>query len=82
MSDQTFDQLQLTEEEKNKLKELVLARLNVMPQDISISIGDKNLDKKALSEHVESEDEIGKQMMEMDLEFLQDLASGAIYGHE
>ncbi|KKR92047.1 MAG: hypothetical protein UY16_C0008G0023 [Candidatus Gottesmanbacteria bacterium GW2011_GWA2_47_9] len=82
MTDQAPDQLQLTEEEKNKLKELVLARLTVMPQDISISIGDKNLDKKALSEHVESEDEIGKQMMEMELEFLQDLASGAIYGHE
>lgn len=65
-----------------KLKELVLARLTVMPQDISISIGDKNLDKKALTEHVQSEDEIGKQMMEMELEFLQDLASGAIYGHE
>ncbi|MEK7119638.1 MAG: hypothetical protein AAB889_03925 [Patescibacteria group bacterium] len=65
-----------------KLKELVLARLTVMPQDISISIGDKNLDKKALTDHVQSEDEIGKQMMEMELEFLQDLASGAIYGHE
>ena len=65
-----------------KLKELVLARLTVMPQDISISIGDKNLDKKALTDHVQSEDEIGKQMMEMELEFLQDPASGAIYGHE
>ena len=82
MTDQTLEQLKLTEEEKNKLKELVLARLNVMPQDISISIGDKNLDKKALTEHVQSEDEIGNQMMEMELEFLQDLASGAIYGHE
>lgn len=82
MTDKTLDQLKLTEEEKNKLKELVLARLTVMPQEISISIGDKNLDKKALTEHVKSEDEIGKQMMEMDLEFLQDLARGAIYGHE
>lgn len=82
MTDQIQEQLHLTEEEKNKLKELVLARLNVMPQDISISIGDKNLDKKELTEHVQSEDEIGKQMMEMELEFLQDLASGAVYGHE
>lgn len=79
---QAFDQLQLTEEDKKKLKELVLARLTVMPQDVSISIGDKSLDKKTLREHVQSEDEIGKQMMEMDLEFLRDLASGAIHGHE
>jgi len=67
---------------QRKLKEIVLARLSVMPQDVSVSVGDKNLDRAALMEHVESEDEIGKQMMEMDLEFLQDLASGAIYGHE
>lgn len=82
MTDQTLEQLKLTEEVKNKLKELVLARLTVMPHDVSISIGDKNLDKKALTKHVQSEDEIGNQMMEMELEFLQDLASGAIYGHE
>ncbi len=82
MKNQTEDQLHLSEEETKKLKEIVLARLNVMPENVSISIGDKNLGKEELVEHVQSEDEIGKQMMEMDLEFLQDMASGAIYGHE
>ncbi len=82
MSDQALDQLHLTADELNQLKELVLARLSVMPPDVSVSVGDKNLDQKELTEHVQSEDEIGKQMMEMELEFLQDLASGAIYGNE
>lgn len=82
MKNQTEDQVHLTEEETKKLKEIVLARLSVMPEDVSVSIGDKNLGKEELVEHVQSEDEIGKQMMEMDLEFLQDMASGAIYGHE
>ena len=82
MINHTEDQLKLTNEETKKLKEIVLARLNVMPEDVSVSVGDKNLGKEELVEHVQSEDEIGKQMMEMDLEFLQDLASGAIYGHE
>lgn len=82
MSNQTFSDLQLTDEEKKKLKEIVLARLTVMPPDISISIGDINLNKQELTQHVESEDEIGNQMMEMELEFLKDLASGAIYSHE
>jgi hypothetical protein len=72
----------LNVEEKKKLKELVLARLQVMPSDVTVSIGNTNLDKQELTDHVQSEDEIGKQMMEMELEFLQDLASGAIYGHE
>lgn len=82
MTVQTEDQLKLNEEETKKLKEIVLARLSVMPEDVNVSIGDKNLDRDELVAHVQSEDEIGRQMMEMDLEFLQDLASGAIYGHE
>lgn len=82
MKDTNEDLLKLSEEELKKLKEIVLARLSVMPQDISVSIGDKNLGKKELTKHVESEDEIGKQMMEMELEFLQALARGEVYGHE
>lgn len=82
MTHQTEDQLKLTEEDIKKLKQIVLARLNVMPDDVSVSMGDRNVGKEELVQHVQSEDEIGKQMMEMDLEFLQDLASGAIYGNE
>ena len=82
MTVQSVDESRLTEEERQKLKEIVLARLNVMPDDVTVSIGDNSLNKQALTKHVESEDEIGKQMMEMELEFLQDLASGAVYGHE
>lgn len=82
MTVQTVGESRMTEEERKKLKEIVLARLNVMPSDVTVSIGDNSLDKQKLTKHVESEDEIGKQMMEMELEFLQDLASGAIYGNE
>jgi len=82
MSDQSYGQLQLTEEEKNKLKEIVLARLQVMPDNVSVAMGNDNYSKQDLVKHVESEDEIGTQIMAMDLEFLQDLASGAILGDE
>lgn len=82
MSDNNDDQLNLSKEEREQLKEIVLARLNVMPSDVSVTIGSEDLTKDQLVEHVQSEDEVGKQMMEMELEFLQDLASGAIYGNE
>ena len=83
MSNELQKNLALNEEEKEQLKQLVLARLSVMPDGIRLSIGGSNdLTKGELIEYVKSEDEIGKQFMSMELEFLQDLASGAIYGNE
>lgn len=80
MNDNIVDQLDLNEEEKEQLKKIVLARLNVMPKDVSVTIGSENLTREELVKHVQSEDEVGKQMIEMELEFLKDMASGAIYG--
>ena len=37
MTNQTEDQLKLNEEETKKLKEIVLARLSVMPEDVNVS---------------------------------------------
>lgn len=81
MTQKTEDQ-KLSAKEMKKLKQIVLARLSVMPEDMSVSVGDKNLGKTDLAAHVEAEDEIGRQMMEMELEFLQDLAKGVTYGNE
>ena len=80
MNDNIADQLDLNKEGKEQLKKIVLARLNVMPKDVSVTIGSENLKREELVEHVRLEDEVGKQMIEMELEFLKDLASGAIYG--
>lgn len=65
-----------------KLKELVEARINAMSADMKVSIGSENLSREKLLRHVENEDETGKQIIEIQLEYLQDLASGAIYGNE
>lgn len=64
---------------KNELRDLVLARLKVMSDSINVSIGSKQLNKKDLISHVEKEDKLGQQIMLIELEFLQDLASGKIY---
>lgn len=75
----TFDEIVLDKKLKKQLKELVVARIRVMPSNLRLAIGTKQLSKEDLEKHVEKEDEIGAQIMEMELEFLQDLASGAVY---
>lgn len=74
--------LNLTETQKEELKNIVLARIQVMPEDVSLSIGGEEISKKDLMNHVEQNDTIGEHLMITELEFLQDLASGAIYKDE
>lgn len=76
------DAVELTKEQKENLKKIVLARLQVMPSDLNISIGGQDIAKKDLVTHVENSDDIGEHLMLTELEFLQDLASGAIYKNE
>lgn len=64
------------------LKKIVLERVNVMPDTLRIAVGSEDLTKEDIVRHVQNEDEIGKQVMEVEWEFLRDLASGAIYAHE
>ena len=63
-----------------KLKELVLAKLDSYPSDRKMSIGSKGEFTKAqLIKSVEAEDDIGKQIMEMELEFLKAISRGDFY---
>lgn len=58
-----------------------MARLMVMPSNLRLSIGSKDYTKEELKIHIEKGDEIGKEYTEMEIEFLRDLASGAIYSY-
>jgi hypothetical protein len=76
------ENIDLTEEQKEELKKIVLARMQVMPADLNITIGGQDIAKKDLITHIENDDKIGEHLMLTELEFLQDLASGAIYKNE
>ena len=67
---------------KEQLKKLVIERVNVMPDTLRISVGSDDFDKESLLNHVREEDEVGTQIMEMELDFLRGLASGAVYANE
>jgi len=62
------------------VKELVKARLNVLPSNVNISIGsDGAFNRDELIEHVEKEDSIGEKIIQVDMEFLQALKKGEFY---
>ena len=68
-------------QKKEEIKELVIARLEVLPSNVSISIGsDGSFTKQDLIMHVEKDDEIGKKIIEIELKYLQALKEGSFYG--
>jgi hypothetical protein len=61
-------------------QKLVYARIQAMPEGTCISIGGNgNISKSDLLKHVESGDEIGKQMIEIEKAFFQALKDGSFY---
>jgi hypothetical protein len=66
----------------DELKELVVERLKSMPSNLQISVGGNEYTKTEILDHVQKGDGIGKQMAEIQLQFLQDLTSGKIFSDE
>lgn len=64
---------------QKQIKELVIARILTLPEDVSLSVGNEDLKREQLIAHVKKEDEIGKDIIDMQLEFIRDMASGALY---
>lgn len=77
-----LDEIISDPELRERLKALVLERINVMPDTLRVAVGSQEITKEDIIRHVQEGDEIGKQMMELELNFLRDLASGAVYGGE
>ncbi len=67
---------------KEEIKEIVLARLETLPNDASISIGSMgSFSKDQLIEAVKEDTEVGKKITEIQLEYLQLLKEGIFYGN-
>ena len=61
------------------IKKLVIIRLETLPMNKKISIGlYGEFTKDELIQHVKNEDEIGKKIVEMEMEFLRALKKGII----
>lgn len=71
----------MSEQEKNNedLKELVLARIGVMPSNFKLSIGSfGTFTKDEMISSVEKGDSVGKQIVQMQMNFINALSSGKL----
>lgn len=67
-------------EKEEEIKKLVIARLDTLPPNVSISVGSKgHFNKEDLIKQIENNTEIGKKMIEIELEYLRRLKEGIFY---
>ena len=78
----SIEDIILDPELSEQLKNLVLERVSIMPDTLRMSVGSDELTKNDVLKHVKEGDDIGNQIMEMELGFLRDLASVAVYSYE
>jgi len=61
------------------LKNLVIERIKASSSDIKVSIGTSEYSKEEMLKNVEEENEIGREIIDIQIEYLRDMADGAIY---
>ena len=62
------------------IKKLVLARLEVLPEGKKMSIGSSGeFSRDEMISHVKAEDKIGRKIVEIEMDFLHALKTGALY---
>ena len=62
-----------------EIRDLVIARLESLPENHKISIGAKGeFNKYELIERVKKGDDVGKKIIEIELEFLRSLKEGIL----
>lgn len=66
-------------ETQDDIKKLVLARIMAASDDLRIAIGSTEYTKEEMVKNVKEGNEVGREIMEIQMEYLRDMASGAIY---
>jgi hypothetical protein len=65
------------------IQDLVIARLQTLPEDVELSIGSEgDFTKDELIDHVRQGDDVGQKMIELEMSFLRSLKSGVFYGDD
>jgi len=65
--------------EYEKYKELVIARIEIMPSNYKLSLGSEGtFDKDELMHHVNKVDHIGIKVIQMELRFIKAIAEGKL----
>ena len=73
----------MNEEEKKKqlerLKQIVLMKIATMPKNYKLSIGGEgSFNKVQIAEHVNKMDDVGRNILDMELRFIKALSQGEV----
>ena len=65
---------------EDAIKELVIARLQTLSDDTSVSVGGQGeYSRDQLIEHVQKGDEVGETITDIEMNFLRSFKEGALY---
>lgn len=65
---------------KEDKKKLAVARIRAIPNEFQISVGgDDSISRDEVIENIHSETSIGEKMVQVQLDFLRDMARGKLY---
>lgn len=67
---------------REQLKQITIARIRTISSDTKISLGSEDYTAEELVNHVEENDQVGGEMVQMNWQYLKDLATGALYDNE
>lgn len=67
---------------KEQLRQITIARIRTISSGTKISLGSEDYTAEDLINHVEKDDQIGKDMVQMNWQYLKDLAAGTLYDNE
>lgn len=79
MKNDNIDFNNLDKETLEEMKKLVLARLKASSDELTISVGSTEYSREDMLKSVEDIDDLGKEIIQAQIEYLRDMASGAIY---
>ena len=68
-----------TSDLQSEVKELVLARVKAASDNLSIAIGSTEYTKEDMLKNIEEDNSIGREIIEIQMEYLRDMAEGAVY---
>jgi hypothetical protein len=64
---------------EKQLQELVIARLSAIPKNLQMAVGANQYNIEDLIKSVQQNDNVGKQLVAMQVQYLKDLSSGEVY---
>ncbi len=65
-----------------EMKKIAYERVKASSDDLIISVGSKEYSKKEILQSISDKNEVGLEIIDMQIEFLRDMASGEFYAQE